>query len=132
MQRLPLALRDNVDEECDKLMVDRLIEPMEASEWLSALIVVVKKSGREQICLDLRELNQQIVPNVFFSDSHVEDSMIELKRAKEFAESDALSVYHQVELHKNSRDLKSLRYVPGSSETLERMWRLLKNRTKFY
>ena len=104
MRRLPLAIRDKVLEEIKKLERSDVIERIEASEWISALVVVTRSDGRVRLCVDLRAVNQAIVADVFPL-PHFEDLLTKLEGAKVFSKLDALSAYHQVELSEDSRDL---------------------------
>ncbi|XP_054932291.1 uncharacterized protein [Dermacentor andersoni] len=55
LRRLPLALRDQVTNELQRLEDCDVIERVEASEWVSPLVVVRKKDGTMRLCVDLRE-----------------------------------------------------------------------------
>ncbi|XP_070378207.1 uncharacterized protein [Dermacentor albipictus] len=61
LRRLPLALRDQVTNELRRLEDCDVIERVEASEWVSPLVVVLKKDGAIRLCVDLREPNKAIV-----------------------------------------------------------------------
>ncbi|XP_072141684.1 uncharacterized protein [Dermacentor andersoni] len=55
LRRLPLALRDQVTHELRRLEDCDVIERVEATEWVSPLVVVRKKDGTMRLCVDLRE-----------------------------------------------------------------------------
>jgi len=61
LRRLPIMTRQAVKEEIDKLLETGVIEPIEASEWVSAVVVVAKKNGRVRLCIDLRQVNKNII-----------------------------------------------------------------------
>ncbi|XP_075550773.1 uncharacterized protein LOC142584554 [Dermacentor variabilis] len=63
LRRLPLALRDQVTNELRLLEDCDVIERVEAFEWVSPLVVVRKKDGTMQLCVDLRE-QDSLVPHV--------------------------------------------------------------------
>jgi len=52
------ALRDVVKEELQKLLDADFIYPIFDSQWVSPLVLVLKKYGRCCICIDYRELNK--------------------------------------------------------------------------
>lgn len=104
VRRLPLATRDEVFKEIKKLENSDVIEQIEASEWVSAMVVVTKRDGRVRLCVDLRAVNEAIVADVFPL-PHFEDLLTRLSGATVFSKLDALSAYHQVELAESSRDL---------------------------
>lgn len=62
---IPLAIRDEVKAALDKLLDEGIIEPVESSEWLSAIHPVRKPNGKLRITADLRELNKAIVVERF-------------------------------------------------------------------
>ena len=104
VRRLPVGIRETVRRELEELQIKGVIEPVEASEFVSRMVVAAKKDGRARICVDLRQVNGNIVVDAFPL-SHVEDLFLELKGARYFSKLDALSAYHQVELAEESRDL---------------------------
>ncbi|XP_075542314.1 uncharacterized protein LOC142576189 [Dermacentor variabilis] len=63
LRRLPLALRDQVPNELRRLEDCDVIKRVEASEWVSPLVVVRKKDGTMRLCVDLRE-QDSLVPHV--------------------------------------------------------------------
>ena len=59
-RRVPHALRNSLKTELDKMenmKVIRKLDNNEASDWVHALVLVVKPNGRLHVCLDLRTLN---------------------------------------------------------------------------
>ena len=62
LRRLPLALRDEVSAELRKLMDLDLIEKVDASPWVSNLVLVRKKDNKLRICIDLTCVNKAIIP----------------------------------------------------------------------
>ena len=64
LRRLPLALRDKVKDELDKLVRDDILAKMDTpSDWISALLVVAKSDGRIRVCLDPKPLNKALKRN---------------------------------------------------------------------
>lgn len=63
IRRLPLALRDDVTAELQKLLDAGIIERIDASPWISNLVVAKKKSGGLRPCIDLRPVNKAVIPD---------------------------------------------------------------------
>ena len=59
-RKVPEALRDSLKEELDRMesmKVFRKLDINEASDWVHALVLVVKPNGKLHVCLDPRTLN---------------------------------------------------------------------------
>ncbi|KAL1279257.1 hypothetical protein QQF64_025930 [Cirrhinus molitorella] len=65
LRRIPLALRDGVSTELKQLLDSGIIEPVDASPWVSNLVVAQKKSGALRVCVDLRAVNKAVIPDRF-------------------------------------------------------------------
>nr|XP_054924330.1 uncharacterized protein K02A2.6-like [Dermacentor andersoni] len=104
LRRLPYSLRSPVSNELHRLLSLDIIERIDASEWVSPIVVVNKKDGSIRICVDLREPNKAIVPDSFPL-PHTEELLHALVGATHFSKLDLASAYHQVLLHPDSRDL---------------------------
>jgi len=72
-----LKYKEKVHKELDKMLIARIIEPMEESDWVSPMVVQEKKQkGEIRICMDLRKLNEACVHNPFptpFTDEVLEN-----------------------------------------------------------
>lgn len=104
-RRTPIALENKIKLKLDELEQLDIIEKVdEPSQWVSALVPVVKNDGDIRLCVDLRRLNEAIerelhpLPNF-------EDSTSKLCGAKFFSKFDIKSAYHQCELDEESRPL---------------------------
>ena len=64
-RRIPLSLRDEVTTEIKRLEKEGIIKRTEASEWVSNVVPVRKRSGLLRLCIDLRQLNKAIVPGKY-------------------------------------------------------------------
>ena len=104
LRRLPFSVRDKVSDELKRLESLGVIEKIDASEWVSPIVVSYKKSGVVRLCVDLRETNKSVIP-----DRHplpkIEELIAELRNAKYFTQLDLTSAYHQLLLHPDSRGL---------------------------
>jgi hypothetical protein len=60
-RKVPFARRKKLKEELGRMVkVDVITKMDEPTEWVSSLVIVVKKNGDLRICLDLRDLNKAI------------------------------------------------------------------------
>ena len=51
---LPYALKNKVDVEIDSLLTDKLIEPVEISEWAAPVVPILKKDETIRLCGDYK------------------------------------------------------------------------------
>ncbi len=60
-----LNYAQRIREDLNKLLDEQFIFPIETTQWLSSLIIVSKKNGKLQICVDYRKLNSQTKKDPF-------------------------------------------------------------------
>jgi len=104
LRRLPLTMRDQVKNKIVELKKQGIIEKVESSEWVSPIVVAMKKDGDIRICVDLREVNRAVIPDTFPL-PHLEDLLSSLSGATVFSKIDLKSAYHQIPLHEDSKHL---------------------------
>nr|XP_055041695.1 uncharacterized protein K02A2.6-like [Misgurnus anguillicaudatus] len=104
LRRLPLSVREEVSKEINRLLRDGIIEKIDASPWVSSIVVTKKKSGEIRVCVDLREPNRAVITDCYPL-PHMEDLFTELRGATVFSQIDLQSAYHQLPLHEESQNL---------------------------
>lgn len=104
LRRLPLSVRDAVSKEIDRLLKEGIIEKIDASPWVSPIVVIQKKSGGIRMCVDLREPNKAVVTDSYPL-PHIDELLSRLKDATVFSTIDLEAAYFQLPLHEESRDL---------------------------
>ena len=91
------ALKDIVKEELQKLLDARFIYPISDNEWVSPLVLVLKKIGKWKICVDYRELNK--APKKYHFHLRFIDQVLEGFAGKKlFSFLDGLSGYNQIQI----------------------------------
>ena len=88
----------------DELERDGVIEKVEASEWVSPLVVGRKRDGGVRLCVDMRQVNRSVVIDGYPL-PHIEDVLHRLNGSRFFSRYDLKDAYHQLELHPDSRPL---------------------------
>ena len=104
LRRVPLSLRDKVSQELKSLVDSDIIEPIHESDWASNLVVVQKPSGNLRLCVDLRELNKNIVSNMYPL-PHIDEVFLKLEDCCVYSTIDLKHAFLQVPLHPDSRSL---------------------------
>ena len=101
-RRFPDALAREIQEECDQLELQDIIEPS-VSARNSMIIPVRKKDGRIRLCIDCRKVNQ-VTKSIKFPLPNLTDSVYHLHGAQFFTSLDLVKGYYQLELAEDSRE----------------------------
>lgn len=97
-------MRQAVTEELYDLLEKGVIERIDASPWVSPIVVTQRKEGGKLcMCVDLREPNKSIVSDCHPL-PHMDELFADLRGATVFSTIDLASAYHQMMLHPDSRD----------------------------
>ena len=101
--RIPYALRDELEKELDNLQKSGCIEESN-SPYTSALVLVRKKEGGLQICVNYRALNRDTVLDKYLIPRI--DELIDRVgacKAKVFSALDLMKGYHQVKVREEDK-----------------------------
>ena len=64
VRRIPLAIRDKLKHEIDRLVDLKVITPVDSpTDWISATVVTIKKDGSIRLCIDPKPLNKALKRN---------------------------------------------------------------------
>jgi len=115
--RLPYTQKEEIKRQVDKLIENDLTEPS-SSNYNSPIILVPKKGSTEnqkkwRLCIDFRMVNKKLIADKYPL-PRIEDILDNLGRAKFFSIIDLYSGFHQIPLHKDSRDITSFSTENGS------------------
>ncbi|KAH9296608.1 hypothetical protein KI387_040196, partial [Taxus chinensis] len=83
-----------VKEEIDKMITSGIIEAVEESEWISPMVISIKKDGRIRICVDYRDLNAVCVIDPFPT-PFTEEILEGVAGHEIYSFTDGFSGYHQ-------------------------------------
>ena len=104
-RKVPFALREKLKEELfDVYLMEKLdiITKMdEPTDWVSSMVIVVKKNGDLRLCLDPRDLNK-VIKREHFQLPTREGIMSQFAEAKWFSKLDASSGFWQMKLDNTS------------------------------
>lgn len=110
-RRIPHTKRDAVDQEIQRLIDCKIIEPS-TSPWASNIVPVTKKDGSIRICVDMRSLN-----NLTIKDSYplprIDDSLDALRGSKWFSVLDLSSGYFQVQMDEKDKEKTAFSSTKG-------------------
>lgn len=90
--------------ELDRLLKAGVIERVDASAWVSPIVVTGKKTGGIRMCADLREVNKAVITDCYPL-PHIDEMLTSLRGATVFSTIDLANAYYQLPLHEDSRDI---------------------------
>lgn len=105
LRRVPFKIRDQVEEQINRLLREDIIERVEGpTPWVSPVVPVVKDSGKFRLCVDMRRANQAIVRERFPLPV-LEEVLDKISGSNWFSTLDIRDAYHQIELDEKSREI---------------------------
>ncbi|XP_055604348.1 uncharacterized protein K02A2.6-like [Uranotaenia lowii] len=103
VRRVPIALRQKVEDQIQKLLHSGIIERVEEhSPWVSPMVVVMKDNGEVRLCIDMRRANTAIKREYHMIPT-LDDLLSRLNGCCWFSRLDVKDAYHQVELDESCR-----------------------------
>ena len=107
LRRVPIALQSDVSTELNRMVDEGILEPIDASEWVSNMVVVRKPTGGVRICCDLTDVNKAVVADKYPLPTIEELSNV-MARAKYFSKIDLKGGYLQVPLETEFRCITAM------------------------
>ena len=97
-RRVPVALRDQLKAELDKMTEQGIVAPVTApTPWVSSLVVIPKKNGMLRLCLDPKDLDKAVQWEHYPLPT-IEDVATRLHGAKVFTKLDVRSGFWHITL----------------------------------
>uniref|UniRef100_A0A2A4K615 RNA-directed DNA polymerase n=1 Tax=Heliothis virescens TaxID=7102 RepID=A0A2A4K615_HELVI len=104
-RRVPFAMLGKLREELDRMESMQVIEKVtKPTEWVNSIVITVKSSGQLRICLDPRNLNKNIIREIYPLKS-IDEIRSQLVGAVCFSHLDAFSGFWMLKLDEYSSDL---------------------------
>jgi hypothetical protein len=101
LRRLPLAQKEIVEKELEKMLKDDITEPSD-SPWAANVVLVKKKDNSIRFCVDYRRLNERTKKDAYLL-PHIGDSLDALSGSHWFSTLDLAQGYFQVEMDENDK-----------------------------
>ena len=101
-RKVPVSVREKFKEELQRLERLKVITPVdEPTDWVSQIVVAVKKSGELRICIDPRPLNT-VLKRERYQIPVIDDLLPDLTDARVFTKVDLASAFWHLELDRES------------------------------
>jgi len=105
---IPFALRDKVEKKLDRLIQDKILEPIKTSEWATPIVPVPKSDGQIRICGNYKiTLNPHLRVDRY-PIPRVSELLTKLNKGVVFTKLDLAQAYQQVELEEESKALVTI------------------------
>lgn len=106
-------LKDKVSIYLDKLEKEKVITPIDTSEWTSPIIIVIKKNNEIRLVIDCKvSINKSIIPNTYPLPTAI-DIFANLAGCKVFCALDLEGAYTQLELTNRSKRFVVINTMKG-------------------
>ena len=110
---VPHSLRHKIEEELQRLQEQKVIEPVQMSEWAAPIVPVLKPDGTIRICGDYKiTVNKAAKPDVYPL-PRVEDLFATLAGGKTFTKLDLAHAYQQIPLEESSKQYVTINTHKG-------------------
>ncbi len=110
---VPYSLREKVDEEIDRLVKEKVIEPVDFSDWATPIVPVIKKNGSLRLCGDFKVTLNPVLKRVEYPLPRIEDLFANLAGGKKFSKIDLSNAYQQMLVDEKSKRLLVLSTQKG-------------------
>lgn len=105
---IPYAIRDKVDCEIDRLVREKILSPVESSEYGTPIVPVIKPDGSIRLCGDYKVTINKMLQIDRHPIPRVDDLFVALRGGKKFSKLDLSQAYQQIELEDKSKDLVTI------------------------
>ena len=102
---IPMALRQKVEEELNRLKRAKIIEPVRHSQWASPVVPVIKTDGFIRLCGDYHTTVNRAAKLDLYPLPRMEDLFVSLVDGQVFSKLDLSHTYLQVMLDDESKHL---------------------------
>ncbi|XP_046548470.1 uncharacterized protein K02A2.6-like [Haliotis rubra] len=110
---VPLALKEKVEEEIDRMEKEDIIERVKYSQWATPVVPVLKSSGEVRLCGDYKTTLNRFLQVETYPIPKVEELLANLNGGEEFTKLDLKHAYQQLELDEKSRRLTTINTSKG-------------------
>ena len=100
---VPYAMKGRVEAELDRLLTEKIIEPVKYAEWAAPVVPVLKPDDTARLCGDYKLTVNQISKLEQYPIPRIEDLFAILSGGKKFTKLDLSHAYHQIPLDEEAK-----------------------------
>ena len=105
---VPYSIRNKVDQELDRLVQEKIIEPVQFSDWAAPIVPIVKPDGTIRICGDYKVTLNKVSKLDKYPIPKCEDLLATIGAGQKFTKLDLRHAYLQVELEEDSKPFTTI------------------------
>ncbi|UYV70930.1 K02A2.6-like [Cordylochernes scorpioides] len=102
---VPFSIKEKIDKELDRLEQSQIIEKVNASDWSTPSVTVIKSNGELRLCGDFKNTLNNCIEDEKYPLPTIETMLGNLGGNKIFTKLDLSSAYHQIEMDEASKNL---------------------------
>ncbi|CAB0003751.1 unnamed protein product [Nesidiocoris tenuis] len=110
---LPLALKDKVEAEIDRLVAEGILIPVENSAWATPIVPILKPDGSVRVCGDFRITLNPVLVGTEYPLPRIDHIYAEVGNSAYFSKIDLREAFQQYLLDKDSRNLAVINTTKG-------------------
>lgn len=102
------ALKEGIEKELNRLVKEKILVPVESSEWATPIVPVLKNDGNIRICGDYKVTINPLIKIDRYPIPRVADLFAKIEGGKFFSKIDFPHAYQQVEIEPESQELLTI------------------------
>ncbi|GBP93681.1 Retrovirus-related Pol polyprotein from transposon 412 [Eumeta japonica] len=111
---VPLALRDQVENEIDRLEKEGILEKVAYSQWGTPVVPVIKQNGKVRLCADYRATLNKNIEDDNYPIPRIEEIFSKLSGGKYFCTLDINSAYLHMPTNEETAEMQTISTCKGS------------------
>ena len=102
---IPLAYKKPLEEQLSNMMAEGILTPVDASEWATPLVPIIKSDGQQRICADYRSTINKWIMEETYALPRIDEIFSKLHQGQHFTKLDLCQAYNQFELDDEAKKL---------------------------
>jgi hypothetical protein len=102
---IPLALKELIDKELDRMIEDKVLNQIETSKWGTPLVPILKNDGTVRLCGDYKTTVNKHLVEINYPLPRIEEMFAKLHGGQHFTKIDLNQAYTQFELDEDAKKL---------------------------
>ncbi len=110
---VPFTMKSLVETELNRLVSEKIISPVQSSQWAAPIVPVLKQNGSVRICGDFKVTINQVTEIESYPLPRVEELFAAMSGGKQFTKLDLSQAYLQIELEEESKQFVTINTHQG-------------------